>query len=243
MLALVAKHGDMVQLTQELRATYGPASEGVGFFEDDAVVIDVSRVEVPSGLEWLNDVAQALTDCHLRPTALHTTDAQLMRSAQSAGWLLAQEPLRTSGATPGIETAQPIAAPPPAADAPEVERVREIAVAPKTLVIDKPVRSGQKIYARGGDLVLMSMVNPGAEVIADGHIHAYAPLRGKVFAGANGNVTARIFALNFAPELVAIAGVYRTSENPLPPDIQGKPACVRLSADGQEQLIFEALLA
>jgi len=122
------------------------------------------------------------------------------------------------------------------------EVVREVPVpGPATLVIDKPVRSGQKVYARGADLVVLAMVNQGGEIVADGHIHVYAPLRGKAMAGASGNVNARIFSTCLEPELISIAGVYRTSENPLAPDIQGKAAQVRLSDDGQEKLLFESL--
>jgi septum site-determining protein MinC len=99
------------------------------------------------------------------------------------------------------------------------------------LIIDKPLRSGQQVYARGRDLVVLSMVNPGAEVIADGHIHVYAPLRGKAIAGARGDGDARILTLCLEPELVSIAGVYRTSENPLPASLSGKPAQVRLVDD------------
>ena len=113
---------------------------------------------------------------------------------------------------------------------------------PATMVIDKPVRSGQKIYARGADLVVLAMVNQGAEVVADGNIHVYAPLRGKAMAGARGNASARIFSLCLEPELISIAGVYRTSENPLPADVAGKPAQVRLSSDGgQDRLLIEPL--
>jgi len=112
---------------------------------------------------------------------------------------------------------------------------------PTAMIIDKPVRSGQKIYARGTDLVLLAIVNQGAEVVADGNIHVYAPLRGKAMAGASGNTAARIFSICLEPELISIAGVYRTSENPLAADIQGKPAQVRLSDDGQEKLLFEPL--
>ena len=99
------------------------------------------------------------------------------------------------------------------------------------------------MYARGADLVVMAMVNPGAEIVADGHIHVYAPLRGKAMAGASGNAQARIFSLCMEPELISIAGVYRTSEHPLPPQVRSKPAQVRLSTDGQEKLLFEALKA
>jgi septum site-determining protein MinC len=122
------------------------------------------------------------------------------------------------------------------------EVIREVAVAgPATMVIHKPLRSGQKIYARGADLVVLAMVNQGAEVVADGNIHVYAPLRGKAMAGASGNTQARIFSLCLEPELISIAGVYRTSENPLPADVRGKAAQVRLSNDGQDKLLIEAL--
>jgi septum site-determining protein MinC len=71
----------------------------------------------------------------------------------------------------------------------------------------------------------------------------YAALRGKAMAGARGNAKARIFALSLEPELVSIAGVYRTSENPFPKEVHGKTAQVRLSDDGQEKLLIEALKA
>jgi septum site-determining protein MinC len=106
------------------------------------------------------------------------------------------------------------------------------------LVIHKPLRSGQQIYARGRDLVVLAMVNAGAEIIADGHIHVYAPLRGKAIAGARGNTDARIFALSLEAELISIAGIYRTSENPLPANVLGKPTQVRLEG---EKLVMDAL--
>jgi septum site-determining protein MinC len=110
-----------------------------------------------------------------------------------------------------------------------------------TMVVDKPLRSGQKIYARGADLVILAMVNQGAEVVADGNIHVYAPLRGRAMAGASGNVHARIFSTCLEPELISIAGIYRTSEKPLADDVRGKAAQVRLSNDGQDKLLIEAL--
>ena len=110
------------------------------------------------------------------------------------------------------------------------------------LVIDKPLRSGQQVYARGRDLVVMAMVNAGAEVIADGHIHVYAPLRGKAIAGARGNADARIFALSLEPELISIAGIYRTTENALPPEVWGRATQVRLVAGPEgERLVMEPL--
>ncbi len=111
----------------------------------------------------------------------------------------------------------------------EVEVVRERPAdgAAPTLVVDKPLRSGQRIYARGGDVVLLAAVSVGAEIIADGSIHVYAPLRGRALAGARGNVAARIFSLCLDPQLVSIAGIYRTAETELPANVLGKPAQVR----------------
>ena len=84
------------------------------------------------------------------------------------------------------------------------------------MIIDTPVRAGQRIYARGSDLIVTAVVNNGAEIIADGSIHVYAPLHGRALAGASGNADARIFALQMAPELVSIAGVYRTFDDGFP---------------------------
>lgn len=107
-----------------------------------------------------------------------------------------------------------------------------------TLVVDTPLRSGQRVYARGGDLVVLSAVSFGAEVIADGHIHVYGPLRGRAIAGASGDVTARIFSTAMDPQLVSIAGIYRTTEVPFPDEVLGRPAQVCLKG---ERIVVDAL--
>ena len=98
--------------------------------------------------------------------------------------------------------------PEPAAQAPEP------AAAPRraTRVVTEPVRSGQQIYMEDGDLVVLSAVSPGAEVIADGCVHVYGPLRGRALAGARGDDSARVFARRFEAELVAVAGIYAVAE-------------------------------
>jgi len=103
-----------------------------------------------------------------------------------------------------------------------------------TLHQDKPVRSGQQVYARGGDLVLTKMVANGAEVIADGSIHIYGPLRGRALAGAQGDESARIYCQEFHAELVSIAGHYRVFED-LPVDLRGKP--VQAWLEGEKLLL------
>jgi septum site-determining protein MinC len=117
-----------------------------------------------------------------------------------------------------------------------------------TMVIDRPLRSGQQVYARGGDLVVLAAVNAGAEVIADGSIHIYAPLRGRALAGANGDAGARIFTTRFEAELVSIAGVYRTFETGVAKELAGRPVQVQLvetaaesAGEATSKLSIEAL--
>ena len=81
------------------------------------------------------------------------------------------------------------------------------------MVVTQPVRSGQVVYAQNADLVVLAPVNPGAQVIADGHIHIYAPLRGRAVAGAPGLLGARIFCQKLEAELVAISGAYLTADD------------------------------
>lgn len=127
---------------------------------------------------------------------------------------------RTTPAPPSRDTPPPPAAAPPRAAA--------------TLHHEQPIRSGQQLYARGGDLVLTRLVGNGAEVIADGSIHVYGALRGRALAGAQGDTRARIYCREFHAELVSIAGHYRVFEE-IPADLRGKPVQVWL--DGEKLLL------
>lgn len=88
------------------------------------------------------------------------------------------------------------------------------------LIIEKVVRSGQQIYVPDGDVVIMNKVQSGAEIIADGCVHIYAPCFGRVMAGAQGATDARIFCFQFEPELVAIGNQFVTAEE-VPGDAWG----------------------
>ena len=101
---------------------------------------------------------------------------------------------------------------------------------PRTLVIDEPVRSGRQIYAEGGDLVVMAKVGAGAEIRADGHIHIYGTLRGRAFAGAQGDTAARIFCRSFEAELVSIAGLWRVRED-FDEELMGRPVQIHAEKD------------
>ncbi len=96
----------------------------------------------------------------------------------------------------------------------------------RSMLITQPVRSGQRIYARG-DLIVMSQVSAGAEIMAEGNIHVYNTLRGRALAGVQGNIAARIFCLDLQAELISISGDYKTSEH-LTEQTQKKPVQVYL---------------
>lgn len=100
------------------------------------------------------------------------------------------------------------------------------------LVIERHVRSGQQIYGRRRDLLILASVSPGAEVIADGNITCLGELQGRAIAGASGKVDARILCLHFRPELVAVAGVYKTFESGPPEFAPGRTVQVRQARDG-----------
>jgi septum site-determining protein MinC len=107
----------------------------------------------------------------------------------------------------------------------------------QAMLVEKPVRSGQQIYAKGRDLIVLAAVGPGAEVIADGNVHIYAPLRGRALAGVMGNENARIFCKELRADLVSVAGFYQVSED-LPEDMLGRQVQIRLD---KRQLMIEAI--
>lgn len=208
-------------------------AESPGFFENDAVLIDADALPADgASVDW-PALVRVLRQHGMWPVAMKSTHPAQQAQALAAGLCVAND-ARVKRSLP----AAPAPAPPAASAAP--------AGAPSALadalVWDKPLRSGQQVYAKGRDLVMLAMVNPGAEVLADGHIHVYAPLRGKAIAGARGYTGARIFAQSMDPELISIAGVYRTSENPLSADVRGHAAqvCLQSNADG-EKLMISAL--
>lgn len=237
-MALLLKVDKVQKVAQELLQSYGPDSDSADFFAGDALLIDCQKLSSALTAESLQALLKALLACRLKAVALRSPRPEDHRLAAIFNLVVSSdEPVFAKPATPAPAVA-------PVEVIREVVRdvVREVpAAAAQTMIVERPVRSGQKIFARGSDLVLLAMVNPGGEVVADGNIHVYAPLRGKAMAGASGNTKARIFSTCLEPELIAIAGVYRTSENALPKSVQGKVAQVRLSDDGQEKLLFEAV--
>jgi len=249
LVALLIKTPDLAKLAAELLKKFGPNGESPEFFDTDGVVLDFSQAGLSLPHPQWNLLLNTLSQCRLVASAVRGLDDGSLAVAKKSGIPEAPPDIRR----PATSKAGPIAASPAVAPTEALPKPSQALPSPAivppvvkeganpTMVVNKPLRSGQKVYARGADLIVMAMVNRGAEVIADGNIHVYAPLRGKAMAGARGNTSARIFALALEPELVSIAGVYRTTEQELGPDVLGKPAQVRLSDDGKEKIIIEAL--
>ena len=197
------------------------------FFDDEFAVIDVEAI-AKATVDW-NALIPLFKAHGLNPVAVRHAREEDYATIRSHG--LSIDVVNK----PRLEAEQVAPAPAPAVViAPPPAEPQIIVRNNPAMVIDTPVRAGQRIYARGADLIITASVNNGAEVIADGSIHIYAPLRGRALAGATGNTQARIFALTMEPELVSIAGIYRTFENGFPPLKANHPAQVKLNGDSIE---------
>jgi septum site-determining protein MinC len=142
-------------------------------------------------------------------------------------WTARLAELEGGGPAPGPTPVAP-AAPRPAPPPPPPPRT--------ALVIRDQVRSGQVVYADGRDLIVMAPVNSGAQLMADGHIHVYAPLKGRAIAGARGMRDAQVFCLALEAELVGVDTGYVVSED-VPKTLWGAPARVFLTPEGTCQVV------
>jgi septum site-determining protein MinC len=211
------------------------------FFLYAPIVVDLT--EIASGRVDLGRLAELLRRYKLVPVAVRNpTDSQQVL-AVSAGWAVLQSGLTSPrrGSSPGAapaartsESPDPVGAPDAASTASEPTEAASEPDAPEPflpgLTLRAPVRSGQIIHAVGGDLVVLAPVSSGAEIIADGNIHVYAPLRGRALAGARGNSDVSIFCQSLEAEFLSIAGRYVMADQ-IPAKQRGKPARVHLSED------------
>ncbi|MFO7542023.1 MAG: septum site-determining protein MinC [Thiobacillus sp.] len=204
------------------------------FFGGEAAVFECGRLPADAAAPDWAWLAQELKSRGLNPFAVQNASPALASAAVEAGLLVLND------AAPALVPIQ--AEPEPASEPlpePVVETPSVTASPAPTRIIDKPLRSGQRVYAAGGDIVVLAAVNPGAEVIADGSIHVYAPLMGRALAGARGDTSARIFTTRLQAELVSIAGVYRTFESEPDATLARKPVQIRLAETSQ--IVIEPL--
>lgn len=222
LVAVVLRSADLAALAQDLAEREAATP---GLFDKDPVAIDLWRVRDASEPIDFTALIALLRSHNVVPVAARGGNLEQMAAAAAVGLAEAPDAPRIAAREAAVTLL--------------TESVREVQLpAPPVLIVDRPLRSGQQVYARGGDLVVLSLVSHGAEVIADGHIHVYAPLRGRALAGAKGDTAARIYTTCMQAELLSIAGVYRTGEAALPPELLGTAVQVRLLDD---QLVVASL--
>ena len=239
---------DFVKLARQLRARKlavigiqnGTPEQGVAAFA--------------AGLTTLQGGRDANLERTVRPAAFAAEKARVEAAAEAANEAAQAEPARDDAtkdaaakdgpAKSDAPQAEAVPSDPETSDSTKSDAARPADSKPEdpkpaearpeagaaSVIVTEPVRSGQRIYADRGDLVVMAPVSSGAELIAHGNIHVYGPLRGRALAGVNGDKTARIFCQSLEAELVAIAGLYRTSDD-MPADLRNKRAQAFLQDD------------
>lgn len=216
-----------VQAQLTARVAAAPA-----LFERAALCLDLSPLDHDVSAAELRTVLDAIRRTGLLPVGLaHGTAAVDALARELDLPVLTQFRAQQSygAAVASVKAVPQSTAPPPPltpAPAPATEEI----VAIPALMHHRPVRSGQRIYARHRDLVVTSAVGAGAEVMADGCVHIYGALRGRAMAGVRGEVSARVFCHDFHAELVSVAGVFRVFET-IPPELAGKPVQAWLDGD------------
>jgi septum site-determining protein MinC len=231
------KRDDAAALHEELERRVRAAPQ---LFERTAVVLDLSHLPKQPDDGAVDALLEAVRAAGMLPVGLaygtSETDALARRLGLPLIAKFRAQYERESSPTPRAETspsrssgaAQP--APEPQV-VPEPEPVSAPPAHTGAQHHSQAVRTGQQVYARGRDLVIVAPVANGAEVLADGNVHVYGPLRGRAFAGALGDESARIYCSEFRAELVSIAGHYRVFEE-IPAQYEGK--AVQIHLDGNK---------
>jgi septum site-determining protein MinC len=220
-------------IAEQVAALAQQVATSPGFYRHAPVLLNVTGAAQVAGAEEFQALKQALEDLELLPVGIQGGSADQKAAALEVGLPsfptgasagLRAERARQSDAPPepARKSAEPVASStPPATGASGSVRAR---------VVSQPVRSGAQVYAKGTDLIVLGAVGAGAEVIADGHVHIYGPLRGRAIAGALGDREARIFCRALEAELIAVGGRYMVHDD-LPREVRGKPVMVVLEND------------
>jgi septum site-determining protein MinC len=210
-------------LTLDYESLHAQLGDKVGqapkFFNHTPVVLDIQKVTtIPIDIDFIK-LLNIIRQHGLIPVGLRGGDPEQQSRALALGLAVLPERINKEQEPAQANTLTAVPAPQP---------VNELSS--NTKLITQPVRSGQQIYARGGDLIIMASVGAGSEIIADGHIHVYGTLRGRALAGVNGFDEARIFCTSLEAELVSVAGQYCVNDD-LRTSHWGKAVSIALQGD------------
>ncbi|WP_293007158.1 septum site-determining protein MinC [Nitrosomonas sp.] len=214
---LILYTNDMIAIEQTL---YEKINLAPDFFKDSPLMIDLRELnKLNLDLDFAQ-LAQLLRRVGFFPVGIRGGNEQQNKQARALS--LPIDTVRELGNSIIIgetqkqeSTQQSLTQPEVAAIKEPKEPVQPAAIPPvsaTTILVTQPIRSGQRIYA-SGDLIILSQVSAGAEIMAEGNIHVYNTLRGRALAGVHGNTAARIFCFDLQAELISIAGDYKTSED------------------------------
>jgi septum site-determining protein MinC len=211
-LKLFSKRINTLQLALAEKVEQAP-----GFFRNAPLIIDLQELQEALLEDELFELLDVLRSLSVAPIGLRGGGASLQRAVTQAGLALLADARHQSASVASAE----------AEHRPAVVKPSSAQARIPGKIVDQPVRSGQRIYASGCDLVVLAPVSAGAEIIADGNIHVYGTLRGRALAGAQGDESSRIFCQDLQAELISVAGQYRVSEQ-LKDGDKGKPVQVFL---------------
>ena len=216
---LVLFSDDLVVIEQQLQEKFNLAPE---FFRNSPVVLDLQEINKHGYDIDIATLTDVIRKAGLFPIGIRGGNVQQNKKALE---LFIPIYASHSGGVSVENQKQKTITPVLAVPEPKTAVDEDIDVITTTL-IDQPIRSGQRIYATG-DLVILSQVSAGAEIMAEGNIHVYNTLRGRALAGVRGNTEARIFCFDLQAELISIAGNYKISED-LDESVRNKPVQVYL---------------
>ena len=231
------------------------------FFIQSPVVVDCSSLGDRGAMLDLRALRRVLIKMGFVPVGLRGISDEMRAASLAAGWNVLRSPAKRSDQQETAEkapkkvaeavvekpkkqeavekkplvkekTSEPVESTEPQHEMPPVS-----GIAKTSLTIDRPIRSGQQVYAKDAELVVLTHTSAGSEVMSDGSIHVYGALRGRVLAGVKGDKTARIFCRSLEAELIVIAGCYQLLDES-DTKLKGKPAMIHLEND---KLIIEPL--
>ena len=205
-------------------------SQAPDFFRNSPLVFDVHALNKQNCDLDISEFVGFLRKLGLFPIGMRGGNEQQNKQAQKL--FITIDAIRDSVGV-SAEKQVPVSDKPTQKQASIEQNASSVVVpASATTLISHPIRSGQRIYA-ASDLVVLSQVSAGAEIMAEGNIHIYNTLRGRALAGVLGNKDARIFCFDLQAELISIAGDYKTSED-FGEELRKKPVQIYL----QDRALF-----
>lgn len=198
---LVLYSNDLEKIGQRLQEKIASAP---GFFRNSPVLFDLSGLNENDSRIDVEALILLLRKLSLFPVGIRGGDVSQEKQALELSVPTDSGRSRNDALLPDVHKTDEVL--------PETRAVTREAVRTPAMMITQPVRSGQRIYA-SGDLVIMTQVSAGAEIMAEGNIHVYNTMRGRALAGVQGDTAARFFSLDLQAELVSVAGIYKTSED------------------------------